>query len=207
MATIKKFHCFDFWRAVLAEFIGTGLLVLLACGSTIFSAPGQSAFYNGMLAISLSFGLTVATVVWCIADISGGHVNPAVTFGMLVAGKMNLLRGVAFIVAQCLGAITGAAYLDAVTPSYLNSTLGANSITEDFSIAQAFGVEAAITFVLVLTVCASCDKGRSLGGSAPLSIGIAVSIGHLFSVSRILRYSAVVIQLVSFRFYTVTAVI
>jgi len=78
-----------FWQAVLAEFVGTLFLVLVACGSCAKFDPKEP---TDVVKISLAFGLSVATIVWIIAHISGGHINPAVTIGFLFTRKIGLIR-------------------------------------------------------------------------------------------------------------------
>ncbi|XP_014677619.1 PREDICTED: aquaporin-4-like [Priapulus caudatus] len=188
MKSMASIGCFDLWRALLAEFVGTLLLVLLACGSGVHSGADQPAFFNGIVGIALTAGLTVATVVWCVGDVSGAHINPAVTVSMVMTGRIQLLKAVLYVLVQCAGAISGAACLDAVTPASLNSSLSANTLGADVTAGQAFIVEAVVTFLLLLTVCAALDTGRTLGGSAPLAIGIAVIIGHLFATIFVSGY-------------------
>lgn len=173
-----------FWVALLAEFIGTGLLVTVACGACFAGStiPG----------ISLAFGLAVATIVWAIAHVSGGHINPAVTAGFLVTRKISLVRALFYIVSQSIGALAGAGFLQVVTPrnetSGLgpNPTLGTSTPPGDGSVSrfQVLLIEAAITFVLVFTVFATCDPRRKgFNGSGPLAIGLSVTVGHLWAVS------------------------
>ena len=100
-----------FWKAVVAEYIGTWFLVLVGCG-TCLGDNWQDVESPKFLDIAFAFGLIAATMVWGIGHISGGHINPAVTCGMLVARKITIAKAVLYIISQCLGAITGAGILE-----------------------------------------------------------------------------------------------
>lgn len=169
-----------FYVALLAEFLGTLLLVLVACGSCI--SPGTNT-----VQISLCFGFSVASIVWAIANVSGGHINPAVTIGFLATRKISIVRALLYIVVQSLGAVVGAGLLKALTPSNLQGTLGTSSPGPGVSAGQAFGVELVLAFVLVFVVFGTCDGNRrDLSGSGPLAIGISIAMCHLWAVS--IRY-------------------
>jgi aquaporin-4 len=192
----------QFWKALLAELIGTMLLVFIGCASCVqnaicYVAPSEASASEGTTAppsctdpndpsivqISLTFGLAVATVVWSIAHVSGGHINPAVTAGMLFARKITIVKAILYVISQCLGAIIGAAILKAMNPEHLKNDLCPTRVSSAISAGQGFGVELIITFVLVFTVFASCDKARTdLNGSAPLTIGLSVTLCHLAAI-------------------------
>ena len=93
-----------FYVALVAEFLGTMLLVLVACGSCLDPE-------TNVVQIALCFGLSVASIVWAIANVSGGHINPAVTIGFLVTRKISIVRFLLYIVAQMAGALVGAGLL------------------------------------------------------------------------------------------------
>jgi aquaporin-4 len=178
-----------FWISLVAEAIGTFVLVLIGCGTCLggVNADGETSWENSeptKVQISLAFGLAVATVVWNVAHISGGHVNPAVTIAMLCARRISIVRAALYVFAQCAGAVAGAAVLAGLTPAALHGGLGTTTVSAMLSNEQGFGVEAVITFVLVMTVFACCDANRTdLNGSAPLAIGLSVTLCHLFAVS------------------------
>jgi len=172
------------WRGVVAEFLGTMFLVLIGCGSCLSHDSADWANYTPTIVqISFTFGLAVATIVLCIGHVSGGHVNPAVTISLLAARKISLIRGIAFVVAQCGGALCGSGILMGITPNELKGTLGLTTLNPTVTVEQGFGVEFLITFLLVLTVFACCDAKRTdLMGSSPLAIGFAVTLCHLFAI-------------------------
>lgn len=174
----------EFVKALSAEFIGTLFLVLVGCGSCI--EGWDHSYKASVVQISLAFGISVATMVQCVGHISGGHINPAVTCGMLMAGKCSLLRAFSYVVVQLIGATVGSALLKAVTPEDLRGNLGLTVVDKSMTLAQGFGVEFLITFVLVMTVFTVTDSNRmDVKGSAPLAIGLSVATCHLFAVSII----------------------
>ena len=170
-----------FWRAVGAEFMGTAFLVLVACGSCLSDTDPD--LNSKVTRISLTFGLSVGTIVWAICNVSGGHINPAVSFGFLVTRKISIVRFFFYVVFQMVGAIVGAAILLAVTPSAYTGTLCTSDTSVNASVGQVFGIELIITFIFVLTVLATCDSQREdQRGSGPLAIGLAITMCHLWAV-------------------------
>ncbi|XP_059827712.1 aquaporin FA-CHIP-like [Hypanus sabinus] len=171
----------SFWRAVLAEFLGMTIFVFLSIGSA--TKWTGSHIPADVVQIALTFGLSIATLAQCLAHISGAHLNPAVTFGLLVGCQISLVRAAAYIGAQVLGGVAGSAILLGLTPPSRNSTLGLNALSDGVTPGQGLGVELIITFQLVLCVFATTDKRRSdLSGSGPLAIGLSVAIGHLMAI-------------------------
>lgn len=169
-------------RALAAEFIGTLFLVFVGCGSCI---GGWDELYKpSVVQISLAFGISVATMVQCIGHISGGHINPAVTCGMVMAGRCSVIRALTYIAAQLSGAMAGSGLLWAVTPSDLRGDLGLTVVSKHLTTSQGFAIEFLITFVLVMTVFTATDSNRlDVKGSVPLAIGLSVAACHLFAVS------------------------
>ncbi|CAB1317426.1 unnamed protein product [Coregonus sp. 'balchen'] len=184
MVAFKGIWTKDFWRAVSAEYLATLIFILLSLGSTInWAAESDNPPPADLVLISLCFGLAIATMVQCFGHISGSHINPAVTAAMVVTRKLSLAKGVFYLAAQCLGAITGAGLLYLVTPVSVRGGLGVTMVNPKLNVGQGLLVELLITFELVFTVFATCDPKRSdLNSSAGLAIGLAVAIGHLFAI-------------------------
>ncbi|KAL2459985.1 putative aquaporin PIP2-8 [Abeliophyllum distichum] len=123
---IGEFKLWSFYRAIVAEFIATLLFLYI----TVATVIGHKKLNNadqcdgvGLLGIAWAFGGMIFILVYCTAGISGGHINPAVTFGLLLARKVSLIRAVAYMVAQCLGAICGVGALPSVLRSSALSCL------------------------------------------------------------------------------------
>lgn len=130
MVAFKGIWTKNFWRAVSGEYLATLIFVLLGLGSTINWAAGEEKPPPAdLVLISLCFGLSIATMVQCFGHISGGHINPAVTAAMVVTRKLSLAKAVFYVVAQCLGAITGAAILYLVTPAAVRGSFGVTTVT------------------------------------------------------------------------------
>jgi aquaporin-4 len=167
-----------FWKGVGAEFLGTGLVVLIGCGAWV--SDGQLS----VVPVSLAFGIAVCVIMWTIGHLSGGHINPAVSFAMVVSRRVSLARGGLYATAQCLGAITGAAVLYGLTPATIRGSLGATTLHQDITAAQSFTIEALLAFVWVLILFATSDANRQdISRGAPLATGLTVALCHLYAVS------------------------
>merc|ERR1719481_501142 len=163
------------------------MLVLVGCGSCSGGDDKDSNISDqaNIVRIALTFGITVATIAQSIGHVSGCHINPAVTAGLLVGGKIGLVKGLLYILSQSLGAILGAATLAALLPSSVRgvSGLGVTSLNEETSIGQAFGIEFLISLILVLVVYgAAADSNNDVKGSAPLAIGLSITACHLWAI-------------------------
>ncbi|CAH9057045.1 unnamed protein product [Cuscuta europaea] len=180
-----------FYRALIAEFVAT-LLFLYVTVATVIGHKKLSAADNcdgvGVLGIAWAFGGMIFVLVYCTAGISGGHINPAVTFGLFLARKVSLVRAVAYMAAQCLGAICGVGLVKAFMKGYYDRLGGgANGVTDGYSKGTALGAEIIGTFVLVYTVFSATDPKRNARDShvpilAPLPIGFAVFMVHLATI-------------------------
>lgn len=169
------------WRALLAEFIGNLLLNFFGCLSCVTIKENTT---GGFVLIALTFGFVIFIVVQTLGHVSGAHVNPAVTSGMLVTGNISVIKGILYIVVQCIGALAGSAILKALTPEKFHDTgLGATTLDGQLTSLQGFGIEFFLGFVLVLTVFGICDPNKPDAKAAgALAIGLAVALGHLAAI-------------------------
>ncbi|CAN7992107.1 unnamed protein product [Ixodes hexagonus] len=172
------------WKSMVAEYIGTAVIVLIGCGSCInWGSPTNPLGEATMVQVAIGFGITVATMAQAVGHVSGAHLNPAVTLGMLFVGKVSILRSFFYVCSQLIGGITGAAILRAVTPDARHGALGGTGLAEGVTPLMGLAVEVCITFILVLTVFSVCDTNRlDVQGSAPLAIGLSVTTCHVFAV-------------------------
>ena len=167
----------EFYQALLCEFLGTMLLVIVATSTGLPVAHRPVPDLNGALAS----GLIVATVIVGFGYISGAHINPAVTVTFLAAAEIDFLRALCYIGMQLLGAISASALVFSITPAHARGSLGMTMVTDGVTLTQAFVVEFIITFILTYTVHAICDQRRDdVGGSKALAVGFAVTLGCLF---------------------------
>ncbi|XP_027351931.1 aquaporin PIP2-5-like isoform X2 [Abrus precatorius] len=182
----------SFYRALIAEFVAT-LLFLYVTILTVIGYNQQTDGTNpcngvGILGIAWAFGGMIFVLVYCTAGISGGHINPAVTFGLFLARKVSLVRAILYMVAQCLGAICGVGLVKGFQKSYYNRYKGgANMLSAGYSKGTGLGAEIIGTFVLVYTVFSATDPKRVARDShvpvlAPLPIGFAVFMVHLATI-------------------------
>jgi glycerol uptake facilitator-like aquaporin len=123
-------------------------------------------------------------MIWATNYVSGGHVNPAISIARCLLKDIHWFNCVMYIVFQLLGATAGAGTISALIPDYAKEQISVTLVNENISLQQAVGVECIITFVLALTVLSCIDTHRGdLTGSAPLSIGLSVTVGALIGVS------------------------
>lgn len=164
-------------RKYVAEFIGTLVLVLFACGTA--AALGCSKLGGTAYIITaLAFGLVIVAMAYSIGNISGCHINPAVSIAMLVSGRMSLTDFVGYIIAQFAGATAGAALLMAFLGK--DSGLGTNSLFND-DIMLSLLIEVILTFVFVITILGVTSKeGNS--AVAGLVIGLTLTLVHIFGI-------------------------
>lgn len=175
-------------RALAAEAAGTFWLVFGGCGSAIFAAafPGVGIGLHG---VSLAFGLTVLTMAYAVGPISGGHFNPAVTLGLVAAGRFPGSSVIPYIVAQVAGATLAALALWFVASGKAGFSLAdgfaANGYGDHspgkYAMASAFVIEMILTGFFLLVILGSTEA-RAAPGFAPIAIGLALTLIHLISI-------------------------
>lgn len=172
------------WRATCAEFIATLLFIFLGAGTVVVTGGllGDGLTSARLVAIALAHGLAIALLVAATANISGGHINPAVTFGAWITGKISLTKGLMYVLAQLIGAVIGAFLLAAVIPESAQGNLGAHGLGAGISVGGGLLAEIILTFVLVFVVFATAIDPKGLGSIAPIAIGLAVLVDHLLGV-------------------------
>eukprot|EP00903_Cladosiphon_okamuranus_P015435 g14256.t1 len=178
----KPFYSYRLFRSICGEFIGCMLFLFFVITTARF-ADFDNEFTGAHMLVSGAFGLAIFVLVYIMADVSGAHLNPAVSIGLLVGKRISIERFMIYVPSQIAGAITGAY----IATSFLNTTSGgANEISEDVSAADAFGGEVLCTFLLMITVFSACDGelARKNSGAPllPFVIGMAVLLAHLVMI-------------------------
>lgn len=170
-----------------AEFLGTFWLVLGGCGSAVLAAAFPDVGI-GLLGVSLAFGLTVLTMAFAIGHISGCHLNPAVSVGLMVGGRFSSGELLPYIVAQVLGGIAGAAVLYVIasgqagfeTAGFASNGYGEHSPGQ-YSLVAALVTEVVMTFMFLIIILGATDE-RAPAGLAPIAIGLGLTLIHLISI-------------------------
>ena len=173
-------------KKYVAEFIGTFVLVLLGCGTAMLVGC-DSVNGGGYILTALAFGLVIVGMAYCVGNISGCHINPAVSLGVLINGGMTAKDFCCYIVSQILGAFAGSGVLAAIfelgnvtdqTGGYgTNGLAGVND-----SVAAAFIVEVLLTFIFVLTILGVTSKKANHGSFGGLIIGLTLTLVHIFGI-------------------------
>lgn len=172
MQSIKKY---------VAEFIGTFVLVFFACGVAAVMGCSKTSPDAAYVATALAFGLVIVAMAYSIGNISGCHINPAVSIAMLVNGSLGVVDFIGYVVAQFAGAIAGAAALMGVLgDDYKALGLGANGLYNN-DVTASIIIEVILTFVFVLAILGVTSKVEN-GAVAGLVIGLSLTLVHLLGI-------------------------
>jgi aquaporin Z len=175
-------------RRLFAEFFGTFWLVFGGCGSAVFAAAFPELGI-GFAGVALAFGLIVLTMAYAVGGISGGHFNPAVSVGLLAAGRFDAKDLLPYFIAQLVGAVAAAVVLYLIVSGksdfagvggFASNGYGAAS-PGGYSMTSAVLIEVVLTFFFLLIILGS-TSGRVPAGFAPIAIGLALTLIHLISI-------------------------
>jgi aquaporin Z len=172
-----------------AEFLGTAWLVLGGCGSAVLAAAFPTLGI-GFAGVALAFGLTVVTMAYAVAPVSGAHFNPAITVGLACARRFPWSEVVQYVVAQVLGGIAGAAILYVVATGKAGADIGSFATNGygdhspgKYGLLAAAVIEVVLTFGFVTVILGVTDKrAAAFAATAPLAIGLTLTLIHLISI-------------------------
>lgn len=178
-------------RKLAAEFLGTFWLVFGGCGSAVLAA-GIPEIGIGLLGVSLAFGLTVVTMAYAIGHVSGCHLNPAVTLGLVAGGRHPSSEAAGYIVSQVAGACAAAAVLSIIASGKAGFEIGTGAgafatngygtlSPGGYSMVACLVAEVVLTFVFLFVIMGATDK-RAPAGMAPLAIGLCLTLIHLVGI-------------------------
>lgn len=170
-------------KKYLAEMVGTMVLVLMGCGSAIFN--GGCGTPAQVLMVAVAFGLSVVAMAYTIGGISGCHINPAITLGCMLSGRMKTSEGLMYMVFQVVGALIGSTILWLLTSNIdmaYATTTGANACAAGVSLTGGFLAELVFTFVFVLVVLGATDSKVGAGNFAGLAIGLSLVLVHIVCI-------------------------
>ena len=169
------------FKQVVAEFVGTMVLVIFGCGTAMLTHTETT----GYLLTALAFGLTVVAMSYSIGNVSGCHINPAVSLAMLLRGKINFSHFVDYVIAQCNGALVGSGILALVfglggLPTY---AFGTNSLMSlNGSALAGLMIEIILTFVFITAILGVTSKKAKHGSFGGLVIGLTLTLVHIFGI-------------------------
>ncbi|MBR3039843.1 MAG: aquaporin [Lachnospiraceae bacterium] len=171
-------------KKFIAEFIGTCVLVTLGCGTAMLTG---CELWGGYLATALAFGLVIVGMAYCVGNVSGCHINPAVSLAVLINGGITVKEFFLYICAQCLGAFAGAGLLAAIFNlggvKDLTGGFGSNGLGGvSGSVTAGLLVEVVLTFIFVLTILGVTSKKANHGSFGGLIIGLTLVLVHILGI-------------------------
>jgi aquaporin Z len=175
------------FRKLSAEFIGTFWLVFAGCGSAVLAA-GFPEVGIGFVGVSLAFGLSVVTMAYAVGSISGGHFNPAVTLGLVLAGRADVRELVPYWIAQVVGGVVGAGILYVIASGvagYVPGGFASNGYDAlspgGYGMLSALLIEVVLTAVFLIVILGATSRNAP-AGFGPLAIGLSLTLIHLISI-------------------------
>ena len=170
-------------KKYIAECVGTFVLTFLGCGTAMFLGCGEPA---GVVGTAIAFGLAVVAMAYTIGEISGCHINPAITLGVALSGRMSWKDAIGYWIGQIIGGIIAGALLlliANVVGKDLTGALGSNGVANAGGVGGAFLVEVIATFIFVLVVLGATDAKFGAGKPAGLAIGLSLILIHLVCIN------------------------
>ena len=173
-------------KKLIAEALGTLILVLFGCGAAVIAGPAI-----GFTGIALAFGLAIVAAAYGLGAISGAHLNPAVSLGMVAAGRMSVGDFIGYAVAQIIGATLGAGILYLIASGKADYTIAGNGLGQngygagylgEYSLSAALIFEAVMTFIFVTVILGATATGAP-GAMAGLAIGLTLAAIHLVGIN------------------------
>lgn len=173
-------------KKYVAELVGTMVLVFMGCGSAVFAGGVADTVGAGVgtIGVALAFGLSVVAMAYTIGNISGCHINPAITLGVWLSGGMKPKRALMYMLFQIVGAIIGSLALSLLvsTGAHDGPTMTGSNTFEPNDMLQAFIAETLFTFIFVLVVLGSTDEKKGAGNLAGLIIGLTLTVIHIVCI-------------------------
>lgn len=173
-------------KKFIAEFIGTAVLVTLGCGTAMLVGC-DAASGSGYLLTALAFGLVIVGMAYCVGNISGCHINPAVSLGVLMSGQISAKDFAGYVISQCLGALAGAGILAAIFGlggvTDMTGGFGSNGLAGvNNSVVAGLLVEVVLTFIFVMTILGVTSKKAGHGSFGGLIIGLTLTLVHILGI-------------------------
>ncbi len=173
-------------KKYVAECIGTCVLVVLGCGTAMLVGC-DAASGSGYLLTALAFGLTIVGMAYCVGNISGCHINPAVSLGVLMSGGMTVNDFIGYVISQCLGALIGSGILGIIfglgAVTDMTGGFGSNGLAGvNGNVLAGLVVEIVLTFIFVLTILGVTSKKAGHGSFGGLIIGLTLTLVHILGI-------------------------
>ena len=173
-------------KKLVAEFIGTAVLVTLGCGTAMLVGC-DAANGGGYILTALAFGLVIVGMAYCVGNISGCHINPAVSLGVFMSGGISAKEFGGYVVSQCLGALAGAGVLAAIFGlggvTDMTGGFGSNGLAGvNGNVIAGLLVEVVLTFIFVLTILGVTSKNAGHGSFGGLVIGLTLTLVHILGI-------------------------